>query len=370
MASGSPATPPLAASPASAGPSPEDDFLLRLAPPGLPYKRATRYGGDTICARLEEFAPEDQAITRRSYEFLLRFLALVAPYPVDETKWIAIETLARQDEINETVSSMQRLGDATRREFPTHTAAAKAIHDMRGGGLSALLGRLQLISLSLERSASSTRPPGELNAFFILARDHLKITRNAIIGLDDEKRDGDRASKFHHIDTVVEKWQNVLPGVFTRGLPVRVNSRFSGNMSECCLESAAIDRICYNLVNNACRHCSDGPIQMDILLLPGEPHGHLRFVISNPVTSEDAARLAQVTGGDTSRLFHEGVSTTGSGLGLGIVTDFVVQAFGLENNAEALAQKYLGARLHDNRFYAWFHWPAARVATPTPENLL
>ena len=132
------------------------------------------------------------------------------------------------------VSAMQRLGEATHRAFPEHTGALKTIHDLRGGGLTAILGRLQVLSMEFERRGASTRRPGELNSFFILARDHLKITRNAITGLDDERRDADRASKFHHIDTVVDKWQNAIPGVATRGLPVQVNSRFSGNMSECC----------------------------------------------------------------------------------------------------------------------------------------
>lgn len=357
-------------SPEIAGSKPVNDFLFHLAPPNLPYKRKDRYAGDTICAELAEFAPEDQGITRRAYDFLQRFLALVAPYPVDETKWVAIETLAHQPEVDELVDAMQRLGDATRRDLPTHTAAIKAIHDLRGGGLTGILGRLQMIALGLERSGSSSRRPGELNTFFILARDHLKITRNAITGLDDELRDADRVSKFHHIDTVVDKWQNAIPGLATRGLPVRVDSRFSGNMSECCLESAAIDRIFYNLVNNASRHCAVGPIQIDILLLPGEPHGQLRFVFSNPISPEATAQLMELGGDDMGRLFQPGVSTTGSGLGLGIVAEFVTQAFGLANSDDALHGQYVGARVHDGWFYVWFHWPAARNAASTPENNL
>ena len=35
-----------------------------------------------------------------------------------------------------------------------------------------------------------------------------------------------------------------------------VDCRYEGALTECCLESAAIDRIFYNLVNNACRHAA------------------------------------------------------------------------------------------------------------------
>lgn len=351
-------------------PTPVSDFLLALAPPDLPYKRTSRYLGDSLCANLSEFAFEDQAITLHVYAFLQHFLDLLAPYPVDEGKWLTIENIARHTDLNELVGAMQRLGDATRGSSPLHSSAARAIHDLRGGGLTAVLGRLQIIALGLERPGSSSRRPGELNTFFILARDHLKITRNAITGLDDEKRDADRASKFHNVATLVEKWQNAIPGLATRDLPVRVVSRFHGNMSECCLESAAVDRICYNLVNNACRHCAAGPVQIDIFRVPGEPHGHLRFVVSNHLGPRDNAELSALSDEAMARLFQAGVSSTGSGLGLGIVAEFVAQAFGLRNKDEAVTRRYVGARVHDGWFYAWFHWPVARDAPSTPEGLL
>ena len=109
---------------------------------------------------------------------------------------------------------------------------------------------------------------------------------------------------------------------------------------------------------------------MDILLLPGDPHGQLRFVISNQISPEDTARLSELTGNDLMALFRAGVSSTGSGLGLGIVAEFVQQAFGLGNSDQAVNERYVGAQIHEGWFYVWFHWPAARNAPSTGENNL
>ncbi len=345
-------------------------FLQALAPFPLANQRAARYMGDDVCAAFGEFALEDQQVLRRLYAFLVMFLDRLAPYPVAEEKWPQVEEIAASPETDGLLEAMQGLGDAARRGTGMRGSLAKAIHDLRGGGLASILGRLQLIAYLHDRPDKRDRPTGELNQLFILARDHLKITRNAITGLDDTMRDRDRASKFHHIDMVANKWQNALPGAATRNLPVRVNSRYHGNMSESCLESAAVDRIFYNLINNACRHCAGDGVHVDILLMPGEPHGHIRFIISNEVSAEHAIHLREMGGGGLEKLFHQGVSSTGSGLGLSIVAEFVGRAFGLAGKEEAVSGRYVGAVLRENRFSAWFHWPAAREAPPDSENNL
>lgn len=345
-------------------------FLRGLAPFPLPYKRTTRYMGDDLCAGFNEFQPTDQDTILRLYKFLILFLDRLAPYPVDEEKWVAIDEIAATTQVDDLLGSVQQLGVAASEAGSLHGPAARAIHDLRGGALTSILSRLQVIAYTQSQHAQNPHPPGELNQLFILARDHLKITRNAIVGLDDEKRDRDRASKLHHIHMLADKWQNVIPGSATRGKKVEVDTRYHGNMSECCLESAAIDRIFYNLMNNACRHCVGPGVKVDIFLVPGEPHGHIRFVVSNEINEEQAVRLRKMGREELNGIFDAGVSTTGSGLGLAIVAEFVAHAFGLAGKREALEGGYLGTVIEDQRFYAWFHWPAAREGQPSSENAL
>ena len=248
---------------------------------------------------------------------------------------------------------------------------AKVLHDVRGGALTALLGRLQL----LERL---TRDELTLRMIFVLTRDHLKIMRNATVGLDDRRREADRVPKSHSIRLILEKWRNSVVGPYPpkRDRPLRmvVDSRHDGALTECCLESAAIDRIFYNLATNACRHCApDGWLEMSIFPLPAGSRD-LRIVLSNPVSPQDVRTLWALghPAGDGApagttyldSLFRPAVSSTGSGYGLAVVADFVAGAFGLEDAAEAVAGRYVGARLDGETFRVFFHWPMARNDFP------
>jgi len=59
------------------------------------------------------------------------------------------------------------------------------------------------------------------------------------------------------------------------------------------------------------------------------------------------------------RLFAGGFTTGGSGLGMSICAQFVANAYGLQDTAQALDERYLGASRLDDCFVAWFHWPVA-----------
>ncbi len=164
---------------------------------------------------------------------------------------------------------------------------SKAMHDVRGGALSALLGRLQLLGYS---------PPteGQLKPLFVLTRDHLKIMRNTLVGLDDPRRDADRKPKAHAMRLMLEKWHEsvVGPQWGERSIQMFIDCRYEGPLTECCLESAAIDRIFYNLAANACRYAAGDRLEMTVFALPESPGGCLRFVLSNEVSAKDAAHLS------------------------------------------------------------------------------
>jgi signal transduction histidine kinase len=143
-------------------------------------------------------------------------------------------------------------------------------------------------------------------------------------------------------------------------VPIFIESHFDGNISECCVEFGALDRVLYNLLNNAGRHAGDGGVSLVLLPMPSAQQADdLRFIILNRVSEVHRRRLLEISDGsdDLRHLFNPGVSTTGSGLGLAIVGDLVANAYGLSDRLETLRGRYLGARLIGDTFATWFHWP-------------
>ena len=324
-----------------------------------------------MCVDLHQLAERDQTLILGFYQNLTRLLFdLANPSNDDAGKWRDVARWVQQHPLDPFIEEVRELGAASG-VHGTDEALAKVIHDIRGGALSALLGRLEL----LER-----RPPneGELNTLFVLVRDHLKIMRSALVGLDDPRRNADRKPQAHAMQLMVAKWHEATVGPKLEGRSIRLfmDCRFEGALTECCLESAAIDRIFYNLVNNACRHAATDRLDMTVFPIPDEAGSCLRFVLSNEVNDKDAAHLRLITegsqtpgdnqgqGATLSPLFTPKVTTTGSGFGLTVVADFVAGAFGLRDRLQALRERYVGAVLEGHTFRIWFHWPVGNSALP------
>jgi K+-sensing histidine kinase KdpD len=248
--------------------------------------------------------------------------------------------------VGEIVNLVEPLGRASYAAAPL-PLMAKTLHDLRGGGLTALLGQLQLAQWrEIEEPAVS--------ALHFLTRDHLKIMRNALLGLDDVKRNEDLNPKDHGTDLIVQKWHGAFLHGHGRTIRLDVDCPQATAISECCVEFGALDRILYNLINNACRHTASDSIRLFLLPVPGENGKDLRFILVNALSSEDLQRLGAL---NLATLFLEGTSTTGSGLGLAIISDFVTHAYGLQHLDQAIEGGYLGAKLIEDSFAAWFHWP-------------
>ncbi len=323
-----------------------------LAPEQLCNYRKQRYHGDDQCLPLSAFTAGDQEIVRELYEFLQTLFALLDAHgdsaaPASDGQLTRAETFLAGLDVDALVGQARTFGPASIAANPT-PHMAETIHDLRGGGLAPLLGRLQL---------AQGRGLGEdgMRSLFFLTRDHLKIMRNALLGLDDAKRQEDLALKLHSIDFIVEKWQRaVLHGGLGKETRMEIDCEFHGNISECCVEFGALDRVLYNLINNACRHSAREAIQLVILPVPPAEPENLRFALLNRVSAEDEERLA---GRPLRELFRPGVSSTGSGLGMTVAADFVTNAYGLADREAALDGRYFGAKLVDSHFVAWFHWP-------------
>ncbi len=325
------------------------DRLLELAPHSLPNFRKRRYLGDDLCLPLPDFTRADQERIRALYVFLEEMFGLLRGFDGDEVAPAklaeAAEFIGRQD-LRAIFREVQAFGTESHQARPSELMA-KTIHDVRGGGLTLLLNRLQFAQLR-KVDAEAVR------SLFFLTRDHLKIMRNALLELDDAKRAEDLEPKLHGIDFIVAKWKGAMLGTEDRQIRLAVDSQFEGNISECCVEFGALDRILYNLMNNACRHTPADEIRLSILPLPQERD--LRFVLANPVRPEDESRLAAQ---DMAELFKPGVSSTGSGFGMTVAADFVANAYGLGSRDTAVRKAYLGAKMVEGEFTAWFHWPIA-----------
>ncbi len=351
--------------------------LLGLAPLRLPNRRATRYLGDGQFVHLAAMATVDQEGMRQTYADLGELLLLLVVKQTDDAgKRLEVQRWVGWGHVDALVRRMQEIGEATRSAGSMTEEIMRAIHDVRGGALSSLVGRLEM--LDAWPGALSEK----LNMLFVLTRDHMKIMRNALIGLDDVQRDRDRIPKGHAASLLTEKWHEAVigPSAAQPAARMRMDCRYEGPVTECCLESAAIDRIFYNLANNASRHTADGDIEAVIFEVPASPGDCLRFVLSNAVSGDQAKKLLQLAAQPErsaveasanvepsagavrlDALFTPEVSTTGSGFGLAVVAEFTANAFGLKVAGEAARGGYVGAVLeHGRTFRAWFHWPIAR----------
>ena len=359
------------------------EALLALAPHRLPNHRATRYLGDGLFVSMDALAAADQERMRQVYEDLGDLLhRLIAIETDDAGKRRDVQAWMAQGRLAALVRRLHELGQAGATSRAKDAALARTLHDVRGGAVTGLVGRLEMLD----------QWPGplseKLRMIFCLTRDHLKIMRNALVGLDDARRQADLTRKSHSVALLVEKWHEVLvgPTAGENAVRMRVDCRYDGSVSECCLESAAIDRMFYNLANNARRHTADGAMEMAIFELAEAASSCLRFVLSNAVSPAHALALrrlvADQAGTNGTRnvgaarepaeppspaflrldpLFVPSVSTTGSGVGLPVVAEFTAHAFGLKNANQAVQEGYVGARLDDSQtFRVWFHWPAAR----------
>lgn len=321
-----------------------DDDFYRLAPPQLTNFRVRRYHGDDLCLPLAAFTEEDQERLRALYSYLMQLQATLIPSKQPAVPRLA-EFLNRQP-VEAITDLAVAFGRASYAAEPS-PLMAKTIHDLRGGGLTPLLGQLQLAAFrSPEESA--------VDALHFLTRDHLKIMRNALLGLDDAKREEDLLPKIHGTDFIVQKWQGASLHGSGRTIRLEVQCRQPTAISECCVEFGALDRILYNLINNACRHATGESIRLVLLPVPDVAGENLRFVLINEVSAQD---LDHLRGMNLGTLFQEGTSTTGSGYGLAIATDFVSHAYGLKSPLQAIEGGYLGATLLGQSFAAWFHWP-------------
>jgi signal transduction histidine kinase len=332
------------------------DLLATIAPQltgPINFYRRLRYAGDDMDVHLADFPPAEATALRELYSVLSELLPILRDRRDDPAATIeqvlALYERTHWPELNMALRSIQGA-------HPGHEPTQRmrqVLHDLRGGAYTALSAFIQMLVLDQTEMISLTR-------LFFLCRDQLKIMRGALRGLDDAGYAADRATKLHGTHLLVEKWQLGLHQVRGQQAQIVVDSRYEGGIAERCLEFSALDRVIYNLINNAVTYSADGQVLLAFAPVEQEdPPKDLRFVVGNRITPEQQQALGRSFPRGVGELFEGGFTTGGQGLGLRICADFVGNAYGLSSAAQGLAEGHFGATIAGDYFITWVHWPIA-----------
>lgn len=322
-------------------------IYLDLAPADLQIYRNARYDGGGFHINLQELAAEDINRITTMYNMvkgiydLWMYMGATPNYPLLRKQLDRFAT-------NEFLTSVQAIGTATQNIGRASEEIRHALHDLRGGALTALTGYARLLPMLSDNVEV-------LRQAVYLARDHAKMIRNIVPDLDPAVREADEGTKLHRIDEFVQKWDGFKFELPDKNVTVVAETHFAGYVTSRCLETSAVDRILYNYVNNAARFTASGKVQLTVIPAGA---GVVRWVIANDITPDQQSWLLENVGEDLSKLFQGGYTRGGNGIGLSNCAQFVSTSFGLDSAGEALQKGYLGAKVVDLVYYAWFHWPA------------
>ncbi len=306
--------------------------------------RSVRYRSEEQAVALDSFAPEERATIRAIYDFLSALhRVLEEPSALDSCE--ALVAFTRDHDPSALIHAARRLG---RDGASEHVSAA--LHDIRGGALTALF-------VQLARASSEVGIGERTRAIAVAARDHMKIVRNVVLDVDPPARQRDLAEIPHSLAELATALGGFTAKVGDREIFTAVRSEGEAAViAERCVECAAVDRAAYNLLNNAAVHTTGSVV--DVWLTPRD--GNLCVAVANAVSQAQATLLEETLAGDSTTLFGN-FTTTGSGHGLRIVCDLVARAYGITTVERLAKSGYVGAKVVDDVFLGWFHWPLAEV---------
>lgn len=288
------------------------------------------------------FSESDRAIVVRIYSMLSELVAVVGGG--DElTDPAELLAFAARPDVSELAVVARQLGASIRGD----DLLAEAVHDIRGGALSAVF-------LLLTRSGRGPLRSDLARSLALMARDHMKMMRNVAKDLDGPGRVRDLTFRPHSLDELARALREFTATVDDQPVVVEVACKDDRVISESCVECAAIDRVAYNLLNNAVRYTDRPLVRAWLLTLRAD----LRVVIANSVSEAHRKVVAEQLDRDRGALFGS-FTTSGSGHGLRIVSELVGRAYGVAEVDALTREGYIGAKLADDTFLSWFHWPLA-----------
>ncbi len=328
---------------------------MSLAPTDLEIYRTFRYDGGGFEISLKDLAIEDVTLIAQVYNTLKGIYDLWL-YMGEQPNYTLLRERLQAFAQPEFLTKVQSIGSTTYNHGINNDAIHNAIHDIRGGALTSLTGYARLLP----------RLPNKddyVRQAVYLARDHAKMLRNILPDLDKPVRDADEGLKLHAIDEFVSKWDGFTFELPSKSVTVTAVSSYKGYITSRCLETSAMDRILYNYINNASRFAANDSVHLTVLPVGKEL---TRWVVENEIT-DDHVKWLNSEVNDLQELFQGGHTRGGTGRGLLNCANFVSTSFGI-NTDEAIEQEYLGAKVFENTYYAWFHWPAyVRQSADEPE---
>lgn len=330
--------------------------LWNLAPTNLVSRRSERYDGGGFHVRLNYFAPEDIALVLQLYQSVKKTYDLWLYMQESPNYPLARKHIMAEFGERRFFSLVHGIGGATYSLKKPNKLLRQVVHDVRGGGLTALMGYAEMQSYMPDESDT------EVKNAILKARDHAKLMRNAIIDLDPIVREADESLKVHPVDDFVNKWHNTIINIADKTVTIHVECIFEGSVTNRCLETSAIDRILYNYVNNAARFSADNTIKMTIF---STNDTLVRWVVSNTLADEQLDWLRENTNFDLTQLFKGGLTRGGHGIGLAACTEVIATCFGLYPPEKAVEDGYLGAKVIADTYHGWFHWP---IYHPNPDD--
>lgn len=306
--------------------------------------RVDRYYGAEHCIDFADLHEADQQHVRALYGGVQEVYATWLEVDQDDAH---PELAMRVQHLQEArfLAAVKEIGNQVR---GIDSPVARVIHDIRGGALTGILGFIQLAGLQGDSARTAS-----LRRVIIMCRDHAKIMRNLVRDLDPVARSADEDERLHDIDGFVSTWSGVELDLDSRSVHVDVTCNFQGYVTNRCLETSSVDRVLYNLINNAARFSADNRVHLHVLPIDEQ---HIRWVVTNAVDAGQKLWLMEAADGDLGALYRGGLTRGGHGIGLSNCAEIVAASYGVHPD-EAIQEGYLGAKLLDHEFCAWFHWP-------------
>lgn len=315
------------------------ETIARIAPSPLENCRGTRYRAEEQAIELSALSDEDRPIVVSIYAMLGELEAIVrSEAGVDDPA--PLHDFVARHEIGELVHRIRRLGAGS-------DHLAEAIHDIRGGALSAIV-------VHLLRLGRVPYRPDMARSIFIATRDHMKMMRNVLRDLDPAARERDLAFRPHSLGDLARALREFTATTGAESVVVDVECTAEGIIAESCVECSAIDRVAYNLLNNAARYANRPSIAAWLMTLDSD----LRVAIANSVSDAQRAIVDEQLATSAASLFGS-FTTSGSGYGLRIVSELVGRAYGIASVETLTKRGYVGAKVVGDTFVTWFHWPLA-----------
>ena len=318
----------------------------------LKSRRSQRYLGENLASSLQDLKEQDAAIIHALYAEFRKIFPVLKVSIRDEQPMQLLQFL-NETEYGKRFDQLVKQMRAIEHPAPGLAEAQvarirKNLHDVRGGALAGFALQLDLLRLVNTEISNA-----DVLRTFYLVRDHLKIMRNCFKDLDQERREMDRSFNFHSSDLIKEKWEGYGSGE----KKVRYRGEVSTRIACCCLEFSTVDRIIYNLMNNAFRYGVGTHVDLEMHAEPKEKPQHLLVTIGNPISADQTELLRKRFEGNPSRLFLGEFTTSGSGEGMRIGAECVCNAYGFTSVEETIEAGLVGAQVNGDYLAIWFFWP-------------